>query len=136
MINASTVNTMIATKTTNSMIRYVQSKQEMFFQAPRNPTSDMRKITPPRAMTGMVKDRLHSSLWVLIQNPKPTTSSASIMVKKLIHLMTNALALPILLRPSLPPSQISRTAAGSCAAHERDLARRRRRPGMGMGQRK
>lgn len=38
----------------------------------------MRKITPPRAMTGMVKDRLHSSLWVLIQNPKPTTSSASI----------------------------------------------------------
>uniref|UniRef100_A0A0A9GJ44 Uncharacterized protein n=1 Tax=Arundo donax TaxID=35708 RepID=A0A0A9GJ44_ARUDO len=85
----------------------------MFFQAPRNPTSDMRKITPPRAMTGIVKDRLHSSLWVLIQNPKPTTSRASIMVKKLIHLMTNALALPIL-RPSLPHSQISRVATGSC----------------------
>lgn len=29
-------------------------------------------------MTGIVKDRLHSSLWVLIQNPNPTTSSASI----------------------------------------------------------
>uniref|UniRef100_A0A0E0EZM2 Uncharacterized protein n=1 Tax=Oryza meridionalis TaxID=40149 RepID=A0A0E0EZM2_9ORYZ len=36
----------------------------------------MRKITPPRPMTGIVKDRLHSSLWVLIQNPNPTTSSA------------------------------------------------------------
>jgi hypothetical protein len=42
----------------------------------------MRKITPPRAMTGTVKDRLHSSLWVLIQNPKPTTSSASICPRK------------------------------------------------------
>ena len=93
MINASTVKTMIATRTTNSIIRYVQSKQEMFFQAPTNPASDMRKITPPRPMTGIVSDRRHSSLWVLIQNPKPTTSIASIMVRKLIHLMTKVLVL-------------------------------------------
>lgn len=45
---------------------------------PRDGDAHMRKITPPRAMTGTVKVRLHSSSWVLIQNPKPTTSSASI----------------------------------------------------------
>jgi len=105
----------------------------MFFQAPMNPASDMRKITPPRAMTGMVSDRLHSSLWVLIQNPKPTTSIASIMVKKLIHLMTKVLVLlPIPIPESAadgagPSHLIPRGAGQRQSDVPRSGVRRRRR---------
>jgi hypothetical protein len=60
---------------------------------------DIKKMKPPRAITGNVSDLLQPSLCVLIHTPNIITATANSIVRRLTHLITKVLVpIPIFSR--------------------------------------
>jgi hypothetical protein len=59
----------------------IQRSATLLLHAPRNPIMDIKKMKPPRAITGNVSDLLQPSLCVLIHTPNIITATANSFTK-------------------------------------------------------